>query len=221
MEICNWDQDKSRLRCATEIEMEMCNWDWDASRWGCTSEIEIHWDGDAQQRSRWKYTTEIEVHHDRESQLIWRCIKMDTQKYDADALRWRCATEIKTRNWDQDAQLRCIKMEMCNWDWVFTEMRMHNWDRDGDAQLRCRWRCATEIEMHQDGVTQMRWRCIKMEMHKLRSRCIKIKMRNWDQDGNVQLRDSDAAPMVAVATNCNCSPTRKVIALVNSLKCHS
>ena len=67
----------------------------------------------------------------------------------------------------------------------------------------------------------LRSRYIKMEMHELRSRCIKIKMRNWDQDGNVQLRDSDAAPMVAVATNCNCSPTRKVIALVNSLKCHS
>ena len=188
--------------------MEMRNCDQDALRTR---------DGNTQLRSR---CIMIENRYWYEDALRWICKNKMQMHWDGDAqLRSRRATEIKMHNCD--AQLRCIKMEMCNWDWVFTEMRMHNWDRDGDAQLRCRWRCATEIEMPQDGVTQMRWRCIKMEMHKLRSRCIKIKMRNWDQDGNVQLRDSDAAPMVAVATNCNCSPTRKVIALVNSLKCHS
>ena len=146
---------------------------------------------------------------------------MEMRNWDRDEqLRSRCTTEMhqdgdvhlrSSIHWDEEAQLRF------RWSYA-TEIQMHH---NGDAQLRFRWRCATEIEMHQDGVTQMRSRCIEMEMHKLRSRCIKIKMRNWDQDGNVQLRDSDAAPMVAVATNCNCSPTRKVIALVNSLKCHS
>ena len=199
MEMCNWDRDKSRLRCATEIEMELCNWDWDASRWGCTSEIEIHWDGDAQQRSRWKYTTEIEVHHDRESQLIWRSIKMDTQKYDADALRWRCATEIKTRNWDQDAQLRCTT-EMHQDGDVQLRLSIH-WDED--AQLRSRWRCTTEMQMEMCNWDRdaSRWSYAnEMEMHQDGDAQTEIEM-HQDKDAQLRSRWKCATERFRCSTN--------------------
>ena len=127
--------------------MEMRNCDQDALRTR---------DGNTQLRSR---CIMIENRYWYEDALRWICKNKMQMHWDGDAqLRSRRATEIKMHNCD--AQLRCIKMEMCNWDWVFTEMRMHNWDRDGDAQLRCRWRCATEIEMHQDGDAQT-----EIEMH--------------------------------------------------------